>query len=102
MIRLLGYTPGENMEIKITGMRPGEKLSEELVDDGEEVIDTLHKKIKRLCSGVAPGDGFAAKVDALVADGARLDAASYRQRLVDFIQEACSKPAVPSYLNKSQ
>ncbi|MGP0630207.1 polysaccharide biosynthesis protein [Nitrospina sp. 32_T5] len=96
MIRLLGYTPGENMEIRITGVRPGEKLSEELVDDGEEVIDTLHKKIKRLCSGLAPGEGFADKVDALVADGARMEPGLYRQRLVDFIQEECTRTVTPS------
>jgi O-antigen biosynthesis protein WbqV len=35
MIRLVGRRPGTDIEIVITGMRPGEKLSEELVGPGE-------------------------------------------------------------------
>jgi FlaA1/EpsC-like NDP-sugar epimerase len=37
MIRLVGRRPGDDIEIVITGMRPGEKLSEELVGPGESV-----------------------------------------------------------------
>ena len=37
MIRLVGRRPGVDIEIAITGMRPGEKLSEELVGPGESV-----------------------------------------------------------------
>ena len=35
MIRFYGYEPGVNMEIRITGLRPGEKLYEELMMDTE-------------------------------------------------------------------
>ena len=40
MIRLVGRRPGTDIEITITGMRPGEKLSEELVGPGETVSGT--------------------------------------------------------------
>src|SRR4030043_52967 len=45
LIRAYGYIPGKNIEIKITGSRPGEKLFEEIVLDKEKVIKTKHPKI---------------------------------------------------------
>jgi FlaA1/EpsC-like NDP-sugar epimerase len=45
LIRLSGLVPNEDIEIKFTGMRPGEKLFEELSVDGESVDKTVHPKI---------------------------------------------------------
>ena len=47
MIRFYGYEPGVNMEIRITGLRPGEKLYEELMMDTEadKMQRTDHNKI---------------------------------------------------------
>jgi FlaA1/EpsC-like NDP-sugar epimerase len=45
MVRLAGFVPGKDIEIKFTGLRPGEKLYEELLNDQEQVIPTHHKKI---------------------------------------------------------
>lgn len=48
LIRLSGLTPYEDIDIVVTGLRPGEKLFEELLIDGEGVLPTAHKKIKVL------------------------------------------------------
>ncbi len=45
LIRLSGLTPGEDIEIKYTGLRPGEKLYEELLIEGEGIKKTHHNKI---------------------------------------------------------
>lgn len=45
MIRLSGLEPGQDIEIKFTGLRPGEKLYEELLIDGDNIQPTKHPRI---------------------------------------------------------
>lgn len=45
MIRLSGKEPGKDIEISYTGLRPGEKLFEELFHDSEQLEKTSHEKI---------------------------------------------------------
>ncbi len=45
MIILSGLQYPEDVDIKITGLRPGEKIFEELLADGENTIPTYHEKI---------------------------------------------------------
>jgi FlaA1/EpsC-like NDP-sugar epimerase len=45
MIKLAGFTPNKNIKVKITGLRPGEKLYEELLNDECKTLPTHHKKI---------------------------------------------------------
>lgn len=45
LVRLSGRRPGEDIEIVYTGLRPGEKLHEELFHDTEELTTTAHPKI---------------------------------------------------------
>src|SRR5207245_9073889 len=47
MSRLSGKEPGRGIEIEFTGVRPGEKLHEELWSAGEVVEPTVHPKISR-------------------------------------------------------
>jgi FlaA1/EpsC-like NDP-sugar epimerase len=45
LIRLSGLEPEEDIEIQYTGLRPGEKIKEELITDGEGIVPTSHQKI---------------------------------------------------------
>ncbi len=48
LIRLSGLEPGKDIEIVYTGIRPGEKLSEALWDEGADYLTTLHPDVLRL------------------------------------------------------
>jgi hypothetical protein len=54
MIRLSGFEPDEDIAIEFSGLRPGEKLHEELVADGEERTTTPHDRIRVLVAQGAP------------------------------------------------
>ena len=46
MIKLAGYTPDEDIKIEYTGLRPGEKLYEEVLSDHENTMPTNHSRIR--------------------------------------------------------
>lgn len=54
MIRLSGLREGEDISVEITGLRPGEKLYEELYNDSEQHKPTSHEKIMTADCDVQP------------------------------------------------
>lgn len=46
MIKLSGYEPDKDIKIEFTGLRPGEKLYEELLTDQEKTLPTYNAKVK--------------------------------------------------------
>jgi FlaA1/EpsC-like NDP-sugar epimerase len=54
MIRLSGKLPGEDIAIDYVGLRPGEKLFEELFYEWEDLAETFHPKIRVARTGIAP------------------------------------------------
>lgn len=60
LIRLSGFEPINEIPIEVIGLRPGERLDESLVMDGEELLSTEHEKV-------------------FMVENHRLDAAAFRQ-----------------------
>jgi FlaA1/EpsC-like NDP-sugar epimerase len=56
MILLSGFSPGQDMQIVFTGIRPGEKLYEELNLNEEATLATYHPKIKIFGGSQSPLD----------------------------------------------
>ena len=71
LIRLSGLTPDEDIKIIFTGLRPGEKLFEELYQGHENHLATEHEKILRVTTKAAPPEELLTAVD-LLYDLARL------------------------------
>ena len=66
MITLSGLRPGVDIEIVFTGKRPGEKLFEELANEGENVEETTHPKIGIWKQRPADLGGLRAAVERLI------------------------------------
>jgi FlaA1/EpsC-like NDP-sugar epimerase len=67
MIRLSGLRLGEDIEIEFTGIRPGEKLFEELYSHGEQHLQTQHPKIMVAAQEAIDVDTVVATVERLAA-----------------------------------
>lgn len=66
MIRLAGYVPDKDIEIKAIGLRPGEKLYEELLNDSAKTLPTHHEKIMVAQEACDDHSVIAARVDELI------------------------------------
>ncbi len=96
LIRLSGKEPDKEIEIAISGLRPGEKLCEELITVGEGVIPTAHEKIMMLKNDgkwCGTGDRGAFRqwllkgIEELEAAALSYDAAGIRGKLKELVPE---------------
>ena len=66
MIQLAGYEPEKEIEIKVIGLRPGEKLYEELLNDTSKTLPTHHEKIMIAQEDEADYDQIISNIDQLI------------------------------------
>lgn len=90
LIKLSGYKPGEDIEIKFTGLRPGEKMYEELLMDEEGLKKTDNKLIFIGKPIDFETDVFEKQLEKLIAD-AKKETADIRSEI---------KEIVPTYQNE--
>tara|TARA_R110000850_G_scaffold277086_1_gene422385 strand:- start:120354 stop:122300 length:1947 start_codon:yes stop_codon:yes gene_type:complete len=87
MIRLSGLVPDEDIKIEVTGLRPGEKLFEELLADSSVNLKTPHKKILVAKDEVKPFNALKAKYESLVKVSLRGDEEKVVTLLKEIVEE---------------
>lgn len=94
LIRLHNLEPGKDIQIQITGLRPGEKLFEELLNAEEGVTETEHKEIfKAVCSRKIAVEELEEKIAELLNGIENKNISHLRKHL---------KAIVPTYAYKEQ
>jgi FlaA1/EpsC-like NDP-sugar epimerase len=93
LIRLSGLEPGRDIEIAFTGIRPGEKLSEELWEEGIQFQPTQHSEIYRAAEEEEV-DGM--KLARAVEELAHLARQSEAESLLRLLDESIPSAAVGS------
>lgn len=87
VIRLSGLEPDQDVEIAFTGLRPGEKLHEELLIEGEGIASTSHEKIMVIRSQACNLDSIVPRVKELIAGGSGYDGDSIRKKIKELVPE---------------
>ncbi|WP_319504945.1 nucleoside-diphosphate sugar epimerase/dehydratase [Bacteroides graminisolvens] len=92
MIELAGYIPYEDIKIEFTGLRPGEKLYEEVLSNEENTLPTPHKKIM-----IAKVRRY--EYSDILADYERFDALSRNVEVIPTV--ALMKQIVPEFISRN-
>jgi FlaA1/EpsC-like NDP-sugar epimerase len=87
LIRLSGFEPDVNIKIDYIGLRPGEKLFEELITEGEGVVPTSHKKIMTLHGEVCSLTQINGKIDKLARMVVEQNAEKIKATLKDIVAD---------------
>lgn len=100
MIRLAGYEPGRDIEIIYTGLRPGEKLYEELLNQKELTIPTINEKILVAKVREYDFDAVSTQIQALIDEAQNGKAFPCVQRMKKIVPEYKSKNSIYEQLDK--
>jgi FlaA1/EpsC-like NDP-sugar epimerase len=90
LITLSGYVPDKDIAIHYTGLRPGEKLYEELITKGEDIKPTIHKDIMVLKPAECmPKEKILSLLNDLILVAKKRNATSIKQKLCEIVPEYC-------------
>jgi len=87
LIRRSGFKPDVDIEIKFIGLRPGEKLHEELITEGEGIVRTPYEKIFVLKGDTCDLHWLNGKIEELVKLANEQDAGGIKSKLKEIIPE---------------
>ncbi|MFZ0490230.1 MAG: polysaccharide biosynthesis protein, partial [Salegentibacter sp.] len=102
MIKLAGYEPHKHIKVRITGLRPGEKLYEELLNDECKTLPTHHKKIMIGQDVVRDYEEVAAKIEMIIKSASKLRSDKVVAKLKDLIPEFKSNNSLFENLDKKK
>jgi FlaA1/EpsC-like NDP-sugar epimerase len=94
LIKLCGKEPDTEIEIRYTGLRPGEKMYEELITEGEGIVSTGHEKIMVLRGNGASLEDLHGSLENLKQLAATHDAEGIKAELCKVIPEYISQASV--------
>lgn len=100
MIELAGLIPGEDIEIQYTGLRPGEKLYEELLATKENTLSTNNTKIYRAQVREYDYNDICSVMNPLIALAIKVDKMGTVQMMKGIVPEFKSKNSVYEVLDK--
>ncbi len=87
LIRMHGMEPDKDIPIVFTGLRPGEKLYEELITEGERVVESRHRRIKVIRGDHCKLENLNPRLDELTAAAREFDEPAIKQLLKDIVPE---------------
>lgn len=91
LIRLCGYEPGKDIEVRFSGIRPGEKLYEEMFFHEENALPTNHSKVLRAKKAGIP-EGLMRRIERLIGAVDEADDAELREMLVALVPDFQREP----------
>lgn len=100
MIRLAGFVPGKDIEITYTGLRPGEKLYEELLNQKETTLPTSNEKILVAKVREYDFDVIATQINTLIENAKKGQVFPVVQQMKEIVPEFKSKNSVYEQLDK--
>jgi FlaA1/EpsC-like NDP-sugar epimerase len=87
LIRLSGFEPDQDIKIEFVGLRPGEKLFEELITEGEGIVPTSHERIMVLRGRPCDLSHLNGLIDEIAALAYQQDSAAIKSKLQEMVED---------------